>query len=174
MSAIVSVCEDWGIGNDGKLLVRNKRDMEFFSSTTTGRTVVMGRSTLESLPGGKPLDNRRNIVLSRRGDLEADGIEIAHSIDEMLGMIGDSELVYVIGGATIYRQLLPMCARALVTVNHCIKPADAFFPDIGHSDIWKCVASSETLTIETGPDKGTEYQFLSYQRRSTASFTVLR
>ena len=84
MRAIVAVCSDWGIGNKGRLLVRNKADMHHFVACTTGGTVVMGRRTLESFPGGRPLKNRRNIVLTHGGTTLDPEAEKVASIDESL------------------------------------------------------------------------------------------
>lgn len=126
LSAIVAVCDDWGIGREGDMLVANRADMRHFVRCTKGHTVILGRKTLESFPGGRPLKDRRNIVLTRDASFTCAGAEIAHSVDEALSLLGEDEDAWVIGGAEIYRQLLPHCTRAVVTKNHCTRAADTF------------------------------------------------
>ena len=164
MIAVVAVCDDWGIGRGGRLLVRNKADMRLFKNMTEGNTVIMGRSTLESLPGGKPLANRRNIVLTRGSALDgADGIEVAHCVSDLLGMLSPSETAYVIGGGAVYRELLPLCLRAIVTRNHCVRDADTFFPNLDASGEWEGVRQMSG-TILSGIDAGVRYDVFAYHR----------
>ena len=164
MIAVVAVCDDWGIGKDGRLLVRNKADMRLFKHMTEGNTVIMGRRTLESLPGGKPLANRRNIVLTRGNALDgADGIEVAHSVSDLLGMISPSETAYVIGGGAVYRELLPLCSHTIVTRNYCVRDADTFFPNLDASGEWEGVRRMSG-TILSGSDVGVKYDVVVYHR----------
>lgn len=164
MIAIAAVCDDWGIGKDGKLLVRNKADMRMFKSMTEGNTVIMGRKTLESLPGGKPLANRRNIVLTRGNAFDGVyGIEVAHCVSDLLGMLSPSETAYVIGGGTVYRELLPLCSRAIVTRNRCVRDADTFFQNLDASGEWEG-ARQLGGTILSGIDAGVRYDVIAYHR----------
>ncbi len=109
MNLIVAADANWGIGKENKLLVSIPADMKFFRTTTTGKVVVMGRKTLESFPGGLPLKNRVNIVITRDKNYKAKDAVIVHSIEEALEEVKkyQSEDVYVIGGDSIYRQMLP-------------------------------------------------------------------
>lgn len=113
MDAIVAVDARWGIGRDGGLLFRISADLRRFKVLTMGHTVVMGRRTLQSLPGGRGLPGRRNLVLSRQGDLAPEGAEVFHEVQPMLDAAGED--AFVIGGAQVYRLLLPACRRLYVT-----------------------------------------------------------
>lgn len=164
MNAIVAVCRDWGIGNQGKLLVRNKADMHSFVEHTTGGTVIMGRTTLESFPGARPLKNRRNIILTRNPDYAVEGAEVVHSVDEALAAVAgdDPERVWVIGGESVYRQLLPYCSHVVVTKNDCVLPADAFFPNLDDDPAWEQKASTPGGVTASG----VPFAFVEYVRRS--------
>ena len=162
MNAIVAVCQDWGIGHEGSLLVRNREDMESFVRHTKGGTVIMGRNTLESFPGGRPLRDRRNIVLTRNPDYAPEGVEPVHSVAEAIEAVAneDPETVYVIGGASVYRQMLPHCERVFVTKNGCLRPADAFFPNLDEDPAWVI----EDLSDEGETDEGIPFVFVTYRR----------
>ena len=114
MDIIVCIDKNNGIGKDGGLLFRIPEDMAYFRRMTVNKTVIMGRKTLESLPGGRPLENRRNIVLTRNRDRVPDGADAVSSIDELKRAIG-SDKAFVIGGESIYAMLLDYCERAYVT-----------------------------------------------------------
>ena len=129
LNVIVAVCDDWGIGIGGGMLVDNRADMRHFVRHTKGHTVLMGRKTLESFPGGQPLKGRRNVIITRDPGFAREGVDVAHSIDEALAMVADDPEVWLIGGGMIYRELLPLCTRAEITKNHCVRPADTFFPN---------------------------------------------
>ena len=132
MNLIVAADANWGIGKENKLLVSIPADMKFFRTTTTGKVVVMGRKTLESFPGGLPLKNRVNIVITRDKNYKAKDAVIVHSIEEALEEVKkyQSEDVYVIGGDSIYRQMLPYCDKAHVTKIDFAYEADTFFPNL--------------------------------------------
>lgn len=140
MNAIVAVCNTWGIGCGGDLLHRIPGDMAFFRRTTRGKIVVMGRKTLNSLPGGRPLPDRKNIVLSRNPAFSAPGVITVHSLDQLRQVLApcNTDEVYVMGGGDIYDLLLPYCKTAYVT--HYETPGllepDAFFPDISAMPEW--------------------------------------
>ena len=117
MNLIVAVDSNWAIGKENKLLVSIPQDMKFFRETTKGKVVAMGRKTLESFPGGQPLKNRVNVVLTTDKNYKVKDTVIVHTIEEMLDELKkyDSEDIFVIGGESIYRQLLPYCTKAYIT-----------------------------------------------------------
>ena len=139
MNLIVAVDENWAIGKDNKLLVSIPSDMKFFRETTTGKVVVMGRKTLESFPNGLPLKNRTNIVLTRNRDYQVKDAIVVHSVPELLVKLDkySSEDVYVIGGDSVYQELLPYCDVAHVTkINH-VYAADSWFPNLDETGEWE-------------------------------------
>ena len=161
MKIIVAADENWAIGKDGGLLWHLPEDMKFFRETTTGNVVVMGRKTLESFPNGLPLKNRRNIVLSRDPGYKVKDAEVVHSREELMELLKDcdSSRVYVIGGESVYRMLLPDCDTVHVTkVDHAFE-ADTFFPNLDEMPEWKITADSEEQTYFD-----LEYTFLKYER----------
>lgn len=157
--AIVAVCDDWGIGKNGDMLVRNREDMRSFVRRTKGHTVLMGRKTLESFPGSKPLTDRRNIVVSRDKSYAPEGVEMARSIDEGIELAGKDE-VWVIGGGQVYESLLPRCSEAIVTKNHCLREADTFFPNLDEDPSWN-VAKIEDGGVTAS---GVPFEFVTYRR----------
>lgn len=161
MIAIAAVAENWGLGKNGQLLFSLPADMRRFRALTSYHTVVMGRKTLESLPGGRPLPKRRNIVLTSRTE-PIEGAETVHSVDELLSLVADepAEEVYVIGGAQVYAQLLPHCERVLLTKVDAARSADAFFPDLDADPCWQAEDPSELLK-----ENGLRYRFIDYIRR---------
>lgn len=162
MNLIVAVDENWGIGKDNKLLVSIPSDMKFFRQTTTGKVVVMGRKTLESFPNGLPLKNRTNIVLTRSRDYKVKGAVMVHSVPELLAELEkyNSEDVYVIGGDSVYRELLPYCDTAHVTkISHAYE-ADAYFPNLDAMEEWEVTGESEEQTYFD-----LEYLFVRYERK---------
>ena len=111
MNLIAAADENWGIGKNGGLLAHISGDMKYFRETTKGKIVVMGRKTLESFPGGKPLKNRVNIVLTGNKDFVPEGVVICHSVEETLEKLKEypKEDVFIIGGGMIYKAFLPWC-----------------------------------------------------------------
>lgn len=160
MNLIVAVDKNWAIGHNGNLLVSIPEDMKLFRSETTGKVVVMGRKTLESFPGGNPLKNRVNIVITGNKDYEKDGVVLCHSVQEALEIIKqyDSEDVYVIGGETIYRQMLPYCRVAHVTKIAYEYEADTYFPNLDENPDWSITDSSDEHTYFD-----LEYYFIKYE-----------
>lgn len=174
LSAIVAVCDDWGIGCDGGMVVENRADMRHFVRCTKGHAVIMGRRTLESFPGGRPLRDRRNIVLSRDASFRREGVEVVRSVDEALALISPDEEAWVIGGGEVYRQMLPLCARAVVTKNHCVRPVDSFFPNLDDDASWIVVSSDGPHAIAEGEgDAGVSYEFVTYGRRGASEESPL-
>ena len=165
IAAIVAVCDGWAIGYEGGLLVSNRADMRRFRELTWGCPVIMGRATLESFPGGRPLAGRRNIVLTHDAAFEREGVTAVHSVDEALAAVSGEELAWVVGGAQVYAELLPWCARAEVTRNYCARPADAFFPDLDANPEWEleCEGPEEVVAPGQG-DEGLAYRFQTYRR----------
>ncbi|HIV25251.1 MAG TPA: dihydrofolate reductase [Candidatus Scatomonas pullistercoris] len=161
MKAILSADRNWGIGCQNKLLISIPSDMKFFRETTTGHTVVMGRRTLESFPGGQPLKNRRNIVLTRNPEYSVKGAEVVHSPEELLKLLEGSPLedVYVIGGGEVYRLLLPYCDTVYVTKIDFAYQADTFFPNLDESPEWELAEESEEQTCFD-----IEFTFRTYRR----------
>ena len=162
MNAIVSVTSDWAIGNEGGLIVRNRADMRRFVSLTMGGTVLMGRTTFESFPGG-PLKGRRNVVVTRDRQyaLRHESVECAHSLDEALDLVAadDPDTVWLIGGESLYRALLAHCDRCFVTRNRVVVAADAFFPDLDADPSW------ELESVEEGGEtsEGVRFDFATYR-----------
>ena len=158
IEAIVAVNRDWGIGADGTQNVVLSADRKHFRAVTEGCTVIVGRKTLADFPGGKPLPGRRNIVLTR-GDLTAEGAEVAHTAEEAIALAG-SERCLVIGGASVYRALLPYCARIYVTKIDVCPPSDSFFPNLDLSPEWKIEHESDVME-----ENGVRFRFVDYIRK---------
>ncbi len=160
--AIAAADKNWGIGNKGKLLVSIPRDMKFFRSTTSGHTVIMGRKTLESLPGGRVLPDRRNIVLTKNPDFACEGADIYHSVDELKSALeeSDDEEVFVIGGGAIYRELLPLCDEAFITRLDYSYEADTYFPNLDEDPEWELYFEDEEETYYD-----LIYNFCRYRRK---------
>ena len=148
MNLIVAVDKNWAIGKDNKLLVSIPQDMKFFRETTMGKVVVMGRKTLESFPGGQPLKKRTNIVLTRDKNYKVKDAIVVHGVEELLEELKnyDEKEIYVIGGESIYRALLPYCKVAHVTkIDHAYE-ADTYFPNLDEMEDWKVTGVSEEQT----------------------------
>ncbi|MBO4374874.1 MAG: dihydrofolate reductase [Lachnospiraceae bacterium] len=145
MNLIAAVDRNWAIGFKNQLLAHIPEDQRFFRSMTEGKVVVMGRKTLESLPGGRPLKNRVNIVLSRNKDFQAEGCTVCHSVEELMSELEKypSQEIFVIGGEKIYTELVDMCDRAYITSIDREYEADAFFPDLDRKDEWEMVHSED-------------------------------
>lgn len=148
MNLIVAVDKNWAIGKDNKLLVSIPDDMKFFRETTSGHVVVMGRKTLESFPGGKPLKNRTNIVITRDKNYQAADAIVVHSEEELKSELNkyNSEDIYVIGGESIYRMLLDDCDVAHVTYVDYAYDADTYFPNLDENPAWQLAEESEEQT----------------------------
>ena len=162
MNLIAAVDKNWAIGKNNELLVRIPMDQKFFRETTTGKVVVMGRKTLESFPNGLPLKNRTNIVITGDHTYKAKDAIIVHSIEEALEELKkyDTNDIYVIGGESIYRQLLPYCDTAQVTkIDHAYE-ADAWFPNLDEDPDWENTADSDEQYYFD-----LTYHFLKYERK---------
>ena len=163
MNLIVNADKNWGIGRENQLLVHIPNDMKMFRQTTTGKVVVMGRKTLESFPNGMPLPKRTNIVLTTDQDYDGRGAIVVHSEDELFEELKQyaDEDIFIIGGESIYRMMLPYCDTAYVTRLDDAYDADTYFPDLDARKEWEIVKESEEQTYFD-----LEYVFLKYQRRN--------
>ena len=160
MNAIVVVDKNWAIGREGGLLFSLPTDMKRFRSLTLGGTVILGRKTLDSFPGGRPLPKRRNIVITRNVDFDREGCEIAASPQAALELAADTEddKLWVIGGGSVYTALLPKCRRVYLTkVDAAAGNADTFFPNLDKLPGWKIEAVSEPVE-----ENGVTYRFVDY------------
>lgn len=163
MNLIAAVDKNWAIGLRNKLLVSIPMDMKFFRETTTGKVVVMGRKTLESFPNGRPLKNRVNIVLTKDENYQVKDAVVLHDIEELKKELEKypSEDIYVIGGESIYRQLLDLCDTAHITKIDYAYEADAYFPNLDELEEWEITADSEEQTYFD-----LEFQFLKYEKKN--------
>ena len=159
MDLIVAVYDDWGIGRDGTQPVALRVDRKFFRDQTRGATVIAGRRTVMDFPGQQPLPNRRNIVLSRQ-NIEMPGFTICHSPEEALALTAGTEKVMVIGGGSVYRQMLPLCDRAIITKVHCTPISDTFLPNLDESDEWIL-----QQILQEGQEDGVAYEMCVYIRK---------
>lgn len=167
LSTIVAVDQNWAIGYEGNLLVRVSDDLKNFRAYTMGKTVILGSKTLGTFPGGKPLKNRRNIVLSRRPDYSPEGAEVAHSVEEALALLSEDEEAVVIGGETVYRQFLPYCVEAVVSKFDAAFPHDAVFPNLDADPAWEIAETGEEcVAAETDSRPGMVWRIVTYQRKS--------
>ena len=161
MKAIAAVAPNWGIGDGTGMLYRIPGALKFFRSRTAGHTVIMGRRTLESLPGGKPLPKRRNIVLTRDRRWHPRGVYVCHSIRELLELLTALEETdpFVIGGGEIYRQLLPYCDSCILTRVDQAPPVtpSVFFPDLA------ALGWHETVLSEPQEENGYTYRFTEWR-----------
>lgn len=163
MNCIAAVDENWAIGRDGELLVSIPADMKFFREMTLGRTVIMGRKTLESFPGKKPLKGRRNIVLSQNPDFTVQGADVVRSVEEAVNAVSETpaEDVFVIGGGSVYSALLPFCDIAYITKIRHSYSADTTFPDLDSDPEWELAEEGEEQF-----HLGLGYRFCTYRRRA--------
>lgn len=161
MNLIAAVDQKWAIGKNNQLLVSIPADMKFFRETTLDKVVVMGRKTLESFPGGQPLKKRVNIVMTKDQNYQVKDAIVVHSLEELLEILKPykEEDIYVIGGESIYRQLLPYCKLAHITkIDHTYE-ADTYFPNLDEDPEWELTGVSDEQTYFN-----LEYEFRRYER----------
>ena len=158
MNVIVAVDQNWAIGKDGDQLVYLKEDLKRFKALTTGHPVILGRKTLATFPGGRPLKNRRNLILSRTMGEAPQGAEVFSTAEALLAAAPEDS--FVIGGASVYRQLLPWCDTAYVTKIDRAFPADCYFPDLDQDPAWERTEESAPLEQD-----GIIYRYLTYRRK---------
>jgi len=159
MELIVAVYDDWGIGCDGTQPVALTADRKFFRETTRGAMVIAGRRTIEDFPGKKPLPGRVNLVLTR-SNVEIPGFTVCHSPEEAAQIAEEAERAMVIGGGSVYRQMLPMCDKAYITKVHTTPASDTFFPNLDADINWEL---SEIL--QSGEENGISYEMCLYTRK---------
>ena len=159
MDAIVAVYDDWGIGRDGTQPIALSADRKFFRETTRGAMVIVGRRTIDDFPGKKPLPGRVNVALTR-ADMDIPGFAICHSPEEAAELAKTAEKAFVIGGGSIYRQMLDFCDRAYVTKVHIKPESDTFFPNLDEAEDWEL---SEIL--QSGEENGIFYEMCLYTRK---------
>lgn len=155
MYAIVAVDDRWGIGRDNGLLFHISADLKRFRALTEDHTVLMGRKTLDSLPGGRGLPNRRNLVLTGSRALAPENAEPVYSPAE--AVLTAPEDTWLIGGESVYRTFLPLCSRVYVTRIHADGGADAFFPDLEHDPHWQLASRTDVQE-----ENGLSYHFEEY------------
>lgn len=169
MKAIVAVDQNWAIGKSGQLLVHLPGDLQYFKEKTLQKAVVMGRTTLLTLPGGRPLKDRHNVVLST--DLSfRPACQIARSLEDLLSVLAafDSDDIYVIGGEQVYRELLPLCDTVYVTIIEAVYEADKHFPNLDQMEEWE-----QTDLGEQREENGVTYRFATYRRHKDGGNIIL-
>ncbi|MDD2533735.1 MAG: dihydrofolate reductase [Eubacteriales bacterium] len=161
MNLIVAVDQNWAIGYQDELQFRVKADHRHFRELTIGHTVILGRKTLQTFPGGIPLKDRQNLILSTHADLKIENAIIFNSVESLISHLKaqGEQAVFVIGGASVYEALLPYCQRAFVTRFLEERPADRYFPNLDLAPNWEL--------IETSPvhlESEIRFQFLIYEQ----------
>ena len=162
MNLIAAVDENWAIGNKNELLISIPADHKFFRQETTGKVVVLGRKTLETFPQGLPLKNRTNVIMSTNKAYQVKDAVVVHDVEELLEELKkyDTEDIYIVGGESVYRQMLPYCDVAHVTKIDHAYAADAYFPNLDEMPEWQITADSEEQTYFD-----ITYHFLKYERK---------
>ena len=160
MIAIVAVDQNWGIGKDGDQLIYIPEDLKRFKNFTTGNTIILGRKTVATFPGGKPLKNRRNLILSRNPDYRPEGGEVYADLERLMEQVTDPENTYVVGGASVYNALVHRCDKAYVTKIDAAYPADCWFPNLDEDPDWEIQEQSEELEHE-----GVKFRYVNYRRK---------
>lgn len=159
MELIVAVYDDWGIGRDGTQPVALSADRKFFRETTKGAMVIAGRRTIADFPGQKPLPGRINLALTTQ-QIEIPGFTVVHSPQEAVAMAENAPRAFVIGGGSVYRQMLQYCDTAYITKVHCTIDSDTYFPNLDTAPDWYL---AETLL--TGEENGIGYEMCVYRRK---------
>lgn len=162
MELIVAVYDDWGIGKDGTQPVALSVDRKFFRETTKGAMVIVGRRTIADFPGKKPLPGRVNVALTRQ-KMEIPGFTVVNSPEEAAELAKTAERAMVIGGGSVYRQMLPFCDTAYITKVHCTIESDTYFPSLDKDPQWEL---KEVLL--SGEENSISYEMCLYKRKGTA------
>ena len=158
MDLIVAVYADWGIGRDGTQPIALSADRKFFRETTRGAAVIAGRKTVGDFPGQKPLPGRVNVALTR-SKAEIPGFTVCNSPEEAAELAKTAQRAMVIGGGSIYRQMLPLCDTAYITKVHCTPESDTFFPDLDKDPAWTLAE-----VLQSGEENGIGYEMCLYRR----------
>ena len=159
MELIVAVYDDWGIGKDGTQPIAVSADRKFFREMTRGAMVIVGRKTLADFPGGKPLPNRTNVVLSR-SKVDMPGVVVCPTTEEAAALAKTVDRAMVIGGGSIYRQMLPYCDTAYITKVHVNPDSDTWFPNLDEDPAWEMAE-----ILQSGEENGIAYEMCLYKRR---------
>ena len=159
MQLIVAVYDDWGIGRDGTQPIALSADRKFFRETTRGAMVIVGRRTIADFPGQKPLPGRVNVALTR-STAEITGFTLCHSPEEAVELAKSAEKCFVIGGGSVYKQMLPYCDAAYITKVHTTIESDTFFPNLDDHPNWYLAE-----TLQSGEENGISYEMLLYKRK---------
>lgn len=159
MELIVAVYDDWGIGADGTQPIALSADRKFFRETTRGCMVIAGRRTIADFPGQKPLPGRVNVALSRTAD-KIPGFTLCRSPEEAAQLAATADRAMVIGGGSVYRQMLPLCHTAYVTKVHCAPKSDTFFPNLDEDPQWVLAE-----ILQAGEEDGIAYEMCRYIRK---------
>lgn len=162
MELIVAVYDDWGIGLGGTQPVALSADRKFFRETTRGAMVIVGRRTIADFPGQKPLPGRVNVALTRTKQ-DIPGFTVCTSPDEAAELAKTADRAMVIGGGSIYKQMLPLCDTAYVTKVHCTPQSDTFFPNLDEDENWHLAE-----ILQSGEENGISYEMCLYKRKGTA------
>ena len=159
MELIVAVYDDWGIGRDGTQPVALSADRRFFRETTKGAMVIAGRRTIGDFPGQKPLPGRVNVALTTQ-KIDIPGFTVVHSPEEAFKLAKTAQRAFVIGGGSVYRQMLQYCDTAYITKVHCTIDSDTYFPNLDNDHDWYL---AETLI--SGEEEGIDYEMCLYRRK---------
>ena len=159
MELIVAVYDDWGIGKDGTQPIALSADRKFFREMTRGAMVIVGRRTIADFPGQKPLPGRVNVALTRSNS-EIPGFTVCTSAEEAVELAKSSDRAMVIGGGSIYQQMLPYCDTAYITKVHCAPESDTFFPNLDEDPAWTLDA-----ILQSGEENGIAYEMCRYVRK---------
>ena len=162
MDLIVAVYDDWGIGKNGTQPIALSTDRKFFREMTRGAMVIVGRRTIEDFPGKKPLPGRVNVALTR-SNVEIPGFTVCHSPEEAAELAKTAEKAMVIGGGSIYRQMLPFCDRAIITKVHVTPESDTYFPNLDEASDWELAQ-----ILQSGEEHGIAYEMCIYAKKGTA------
>ena len=159
MELIVAVYDDWGIGRDGTQPIALSADRKFFREMTKGAMVIAGRRTIADFPGQKPLPGRINVALTRQ-NIEIPGFTVCASPEEAAELAKTAERAMVIGGGSIYRQMLSYCDTAYITKVHVTPESDTYFPNLDEMEDWYIAE-----TMLSGEENGIGYEMLLYRRK---------
>lgn len=158
MNLIVAVDQNWAIGKDGDQLIYIPEDLKRFKSLTTGHPVILGRKTLATFPGGRPLKGRDNLILSATPGYQVEGAKVYPDLASLLAEAPED--AFVIGGESVYHALLPYCDTAYVTKIHAEFPADRYFPNLDEDPAWSVKEESSPLEHEE-----TTFHYVTYTRK---------
>ena len=159
MELIVAVYDDWGIGCCGTQPIALSADRKFFREMTRGCMVIAGRKTIGDFPGQKPLPGRINVALTRQ-NLDLPGFTVCHSPEEAMELAKSADRCMVIGGGSVYQQMLPYCDAAYITKVHTTVDCDTYFPNLDEDADWYCAES-----LQSGEENGIQFEMLLYKRK---------